>query len=345
MEFTAKMIALALNGTVEGDPEVTVNTFAKIEEGHKGAISFLANPKYEHYIYTTDSSIVLVGLDFKPAGIVKATMVRVEDPYQALARLLAMYEQSKPAKKGIHPTAVLDESVRMGSDIYVGAYTVVSENVVIGDGCSLYPHVFIGDNVKIGSNCTLYAGVKIYKECVIGNNCILHAGAVIGADGFGFAPAGENDYVKIQQIGNVILEDNVEIGANTCIDRATMGSTVIHRGAKLDNLVQIGHNVVIGENTVMAAQSGIAGSTKVGKNCMMGGQVGLAGHLSIADGCKIAAQSGIAGNIKEENSTVLGSPAFDSKKYMRSFIFFTRLPEMNKKLDELIKKVDSLKNK
>lgn len=339
------MIALALNGTVEGDPEVTVNTFAKIEEGHKGAISFLANPKYEHYIYTTDSSIVLVGLDFKPAGIVKATMVRVEDPYQALARLLAMYEQSKPAKKGIHPTAVLDESVRMGSDIYVGAYTVVSENVVIGDGCSLYPHVFIGDNVKIGSNCTLYAGVKIYKECVIGNNCILHAGAVIGADGFGFAPAGENDYVKIQQIGNVILEDNVEIGANTCIDRATMGSTVIHRGAKLDNLVQIGHNVVIGENTVMAAQSGIAGSTKVGKNCMMGGQVGLAGHLSIADGCKIAAQSGIAGNIKEENSTVLGSPAFDSKKYMRSFIFFTRLPEMNKKLDELIKKVDSLKNK
>lgn len=345
MEFTAKMIALALNGTVEGDPEITVNTFAKIEEGHKGAISFLANPKYEHYIYTTDSSIVLVGLDFKPAGSVKATMVRVEDPYQALAQLLAMYEKAKPVKKGIHPTALIEESSRVGMDIYVGAYTVVSENVIIGDGCSLYPHVYIGDNVKIGSNCTLYAGVKIYKECIIGNNCIVHAGAVIGADGFGFAPVGGKDYMKIQQIGNVILEDDVEIGANTCIDRATMGSTVVQRGAKLDNLVQIGHNVMVGENTVMAAQSGIAGSTKVGKNCMMGGQVGLAGHLSIADGCKMAAQSGIAGNIKVENATVLGSPAFDSKKYMRSFICFTRLPETNKKLDDLIKTVDSLKNK
>jgi len=345
MEFTARMIALALNGTVEGDPEVTVNTFAKIEEGHQGAISFLANPKYEHYIYTTDSSIVLVGLDFKPSGDVKATLVRVEDPYQALARLLAMYEQAKPAKKGIHPTAVIEESATMGSDIYVGAYAVVSDNVVIGDGCSLYPHVFIGDSVKIGNNCTLYPGVKIYKECIIGNNCILHAGAVIGADGFGFAPAGENDYVKIQQIGNVVLEDNVEIGANTCIDRATMGATVILKGAKLDNLVQIGHNVVVGENTVMAAQSGIAGSTKVGKNCMMGGQVGIAGHLIIADGTKIAAQAGIGGNIKEENTTLLGSPAFDSKKFLRSFAYFIRLPEINKKLDDLVKTVDSLKNK
>jgi UDP-3-O-[3-hydroxymyristoyl] glucosamine N-acyltransferase len=222
---------------------------------------------------------------------------------------------------------------------------VVSDNVVIGDGCSLYPHVFIGDSVKIGNNCTLYPGVKIYKECIIGNNCILHAGAVIGADGFGFAPAGENDYVKIQQIGNVILEDNVEIGANTCIDRATMGSTVILKGAKLDNLVQIGHNVVVGENTVMAAQSGIAGSTKVGKNCMMGGQVGIAGHLSIADGTRIAAQAGIGGNIKEENTTLLGSPAFDSKKFLRSFAYFIRLPEINKKLDDLVKAVDSLKNK
>jgi len=345
MEFTARMIAQALNGTVEGDPEISVNTFAKIEEGHKGAISFLANPKYEHYIYTTDSSIVLVGLDFKPAGSVKATMVRVNDPYQALARLLAMYEQAKPAKKGIHPTAVIEGSARVGSDIYVGAYAVISENVAIGDGCSLYPHVYIGDNVKIGSNCTLYAGVKIYKECIIGNNCIVHAGAVIGADGFGFAPVDGKDYIKIQQIGNVILEDDVEIGANTCIDRATMGSTIVQRGVKLDNLVQIGHNVVIGENTVMAAQSGIAGSTKVGRNCMMGGQVGIAGHATIADGCKIGAQAGISGSIREENSAVLGSPAIDGRMYIRSFKYFVKLPDMNKKLDDLIKTVDSLKNK
>lgn len=345
MEFTAKMIAQALNGTVEGDPEITVNTFAKIEEGHKGAISFLANPKYEHYIYTTDSSIVLVGLDFKPAGSVKATMVRVSDPYQSLARLLAMYEQAKPAKKGIHPTAVIEESARVGSDIYVGAYAVISENVAIGDGCSFYPHVYIGDNVKIGSNCTLYAGVKIYKECIIGNNCIVHSGAVIGADGFGFAPVDGKDYIKIQQIGNVILEDDVEIGANTCIDRATMGSTIVQRGVKLDNLVQIGHNVVIGENTVMAAQSGIAGSTKVGKNCMMGGQVGIAGHATIADGCKIGAQAGISGSIREENATILGSPAIDARMFIRSFKYFVKLPDMNKKLDDLIKTVDSLKNK
>jgi UDP-3-O-[3-hydroxymyristoyl] glucosamine N-acyltransferase len=283
--------------------------------------------------------------DFKPVKEVKATLIRVEDPYQALALLLTMYEKAKPVKKGIHPTAIIEDNAMIGSNIYIGAYAVVSENAVIGDGCSIYPHVFIGDSVKIGNNSKLYPGVKIYKDCIIGNDCVLHAGVVIGADGFGFAPVADNNYMKIPQIGNVVLEDNVEIGANTCIDRATMGSTVVHRGAKLDNLVQIGHNVVIGENTVMAAQTGIAGSTKVGKNCMMGGQVGIAGHLSIADGCKIGAQSGIGGSIKEENAAVFGSPAIEGRMYIRSFKYFVKLPDLNKKLDELIKTVDSLKNK
>jgi UDP-3-O-[3-hydroxymyristoyl] glucosamine N-acyltransferase len=254
-----------------------------------------------------------------------------------------MYEQAKPVKKGIHPTAVIDETAIVGNDVYIGAYAVVSENAVIGDGCSLYPHVYIGDGVRVGKNATLHPGVKVYKECVIGNYCILHAGVVIGADGFGFAPVIDNNYMKIPQIGNVILEDNVEIGANTCIDRATMGSTVLQRGVKLDNLVQIAHNVVIGENTVIAAQSGIAGSTKVGKNCMMGGQSGLTGHISIADGCKVGAQSGVIGSVKEENAAIVGMPAVDSKKYMRSYACFVKLPELSRKVDEISKTVESLK--
>jgi UDP-3-O-[3-hydroxymyristoyl] glucosamine N-acyltransferase len=345
MEFTVAMIAQLLKGTVEGNPETKLHTFAKIEEGHEGALSFLSNPKYETYIYTTGSSAVLVRNDFRPVKEVKTTLIRVEDPYQALAQLLAMYEQAKPVKKGIHPAAIIEDGARVGNDVYIGAYAVVSENAVIGDGCIIYPHVFIGESVKIGKNCKLYPGVKIYKECIIGNDCVLHAGVVIGADGFGFAPAADNNYMKIPQIGNVILEDNVEIGANACIDRATMGSTVVKRGVKLDNLVQIGHNVVIGDNTVIAAQSGIAGSTKVGKNCMMGGQVGIVGHATIADGCKIGAQSGIGGSIKEENSSVFGSPAIEAREFIRSFKYFIKLPELNKKLDELLKTVDSLKNK
>ncbi len=345
MEFTVAMIAQMLKGTVEGNPETKLHTIAKIEEGHEGALSFLSNPKYESYIYTTGSSAVLVRNDFKPVKEVKATLIRVEDPYQALALLLSMYEQAKPVRKGIHPTAVIEDSVTIGSDVYIGAYAVVSENTVIGDGCSIYPHVFIGDSVKVGNNSKLYPGVKIYKDCIIGNDCVLHAGVVIGADGFGFAPVADNNYMKIPQIGNVVLEDNVEIGANACIDRATMGSTIVHKGVKLDNLVQIGHNVVIGENTVIAAQSGIAGSTKVGRNCMMGGQVGIVGHATIADGCKIGAQSGIGGSIKEENASVFGSPAIEGRLYIRSYKYFLKLPETNKKLDELIKTVDSLKNK
>ncbi len=345
MEFTAAMIAQILNGTVEGDPDTKLNTVARIEEGRPGALSFLSNPKYEPYLYTTGSSAVLVKNDFAPSKEVTATLIRVDDPYQALARLLAFYEQAKTPKKGIHPTAVIDERSSVGKDVFIGACSVISENAVIGDGCSLHPQVYVGENVKIGNNCTLHPGVKVYRDCVIGNDCILHAGAVIGADGFGFAPVADSNFMKIPQIGNVILEDNVEIGSNTCIDRATMGSTIIRRGVKLDNLIQVGHNVEIGENTVIAAQSGLAGSSRVGKNCMFGGQVGLAGHLSIADGVKIGAQSGIMSTVSEENAVLLGYPATDSRQFLRSVAYIRRIPEISSRVDALVKTVESLKNR
>lgn len=334
-----------LNGTVEGDPGTMVHTIAKIEEGKPGALSFLANPKYEQYIYTTGSSAVLVSKEFKPAREVKATLIRVEDPYQSVARLLQIYEAARPAPKGIHPTAVIDETATVGEDVYLGAYCVVSANAVIGSGSSIYPHTYIGDGVKLGRNCTLHPGVRVYRECVIGENCILHAGAVIGADGFGFAPVSDSNFMKIPQIGNVVIEDNVEIGANTCIDRATMGSTLIQGGVKLDNLVQVGHNVVIGGNTVIAAQTGIAGSTKVGRNCMIGGQVGIVGHLTVADGCRIGAQTGVIGSVRGEGSTIVGTPSLDSRKFMKSYAFFARLPELNKKVDEMAKTVEALKDR
>lgn len=339
------MIARILNGTVDGDPETKLNTVARIEEGGPGALSFLSNPKYEPYLYTTGSSAVLVKNDFTPSREVTATLIRVDDPYQALARLLTFYEQAKSPKKGIHPTAVIDEKASLGTDVYVGACAVVSENAVIGDGCSLHPQVYIGENVKIGKNCTLHPGVKVYRDCVIGNDCILHAGAVIGADGFGFAPVTDSNFMKIPQIGNVILEDNVEIGSNTCIDRATMGSTIIRKGVKLDNLIQVGHNCEIGENTVIAAQSGLAGSSVVGRNCMFGGQVGLAGHLRIADGVKIGAQSGIMSTISEENATYLGYPATDSKQFLKTTVYLRKLPDLSNRIDDLAKAVESLKNR
>lgn len=345
MEFTAGMIARILDGTVEGDPETKLNTVARIEEGQPGALSFLSNPKYEPHLYTTGASAVLVRNDFTAAKEVKATLIRVDDPYQALARLLAFYEQARPAKKGIHPTAVIDDKASVGSDVFIGACAVISENAVVGDGCTVHPQVFIGENVRIGKNCTLHPGVKVYRDCIIGNDCILHAGAVVGADGFGFAPVTDSNFMKIPQIGNVILEDNVEIGSNTCIDRATMGSTIIRRGVKLDNLIQVGHNVEIGENTVIAAQSGLAGSTRVGKNCMFGGQVGLAGHLSIADGVKIGAQSGIMSTVSQENAILLGYPATESKQFLRSVAYIRKLPELSSRLDTLSKEVESLKNR
>jgi UDP-3-O-[3-hydroxymyristoyl] glucosamine N-acyltransferase len=345
MEFTASTIAGFLKGDIIGNPEIKVNTIAKIEEGQPGALSFLANPKYEHYLYGTKSSIVLVNKSFVPSAKVNATMIKVENAYEAFASLLRLVDQSRPRKKGIHPTAIIETSAKVGSDVFIGPYTYIGENCMIGDGCSVYPQVYIGDNTKLGNNCTINPGVKIYHDCVIGEGCIIHAGSVIGSDGFGFAPQSDNEYKKIPQLGNVVLEDHVEIGANVTIDRATMGSTFIRRGVKLDNLIQIGHNVEIGENTVMAAQTGISGSTKVGKNCMFGGQVGLAGHIKIANGTKIGAQGGILGDVKEENSVIIGSPAIELKQFLRSSVIFKKLPEMKVKLDSLEKEVESLKKK
>ncbi len=343
MEFTAAAIAGFLKGEVVGDPEVKVNTVAKIEEGFPGALSFLANPKYEQYIYTTTSSVVLVNSDFVPAGKIAATLIRVKNSYEAFASLLTLVEQSKPRKKGIHPTAVIENSAVIGSDVYIGAYAYIGENCRIGDGTRIYPHVYVGDSTKVGSNCQFFPGVKIYHECQIGNGCTIHAGSVIGADGFGFAPQSETEFMKIPQIGNVILEDNVEIGANVAIDRATMGSTIIRKGVKIDNLIQFGHNVEIGENTVMAGQSGVAGSSKIGRNCMFAGQVGVAGHLKVADGTKAAAQAGIAGDIREENSVVMGSPAYDHRNYLKSYVVFRTLPDLKEKISRLEKQVEAMK--
>jgi UDP-3-O-[3-hydroxymyristoyl] glucosamine N-acyltransferase len=345
MEFTAATIAGFLKGEIEGNPDIKVNTVAKIEEGHEGALSFLSNPKYEHYIYSTASSVVLVNKSFVPTGKIEATLIRVDNAYEAFASLLRLVDQARPRKKGIHPTAVIETTAQIGSDVYIGPYAYIGENCIIGNGCSLYPHVYLGDNTRLGINCTLNPGVKIYHDCVIGEGCIIHAGSVIGSDGFGFAPQSENEYMKIPQLGNVVLEDSVEVGANVTIDRATMGSTIIHKGVKLDNLIQIGHNVEVGENTVMAAQTGIAGSTKVGNNCMLGGQVGITGHVRIANRTKIGAQAGILGDIKEENTVILGSPAFDLKQYLKSTVVFKKLPELKIKIDSLEKEVECLKRR
>jgi UDP-3-O-[3-hydroxymyristoyl] glucosamine N-acyltransferase len=345
MEFTATAIAGFLNGEIEGNPDIQVNTIAKIEEGQIGALSFLANPKYEHFIYETKSSIVLVNKSFVPSAKINTTLIRVENSYEAFASLLRLVDQARPRKKGIHATAIIEATAKIGTDVFIGPYAYIGENCVIGDGCSVYPHVYIGDNTRLGNNCTINPGVKIYHDCLIGEGCIIHAGSVIGSDGFGFAPQSDSEFMKIPQLGNVILEEHVEIGANVTIDRATMGSTIIRKGVKLDNLIQIGHNVEVGENTVMAAQTGISGSTKVGKNCMFGGQVGLAGHLKIANGSKIGAQGGILGDIKEENTTILGSPAIELKQFLRSTVIFRKLPEIKAKIDSLEKEIESLKKK
>jgi UDP-3-O-[3-hydroxymyristoyl] glucosamine N-acyltransferase len=345
MEFTATTIAGFLKGEIDGNPDIKVNTIAKIEEGQSGALSFLANPKYEHFLYETKSSIVLVNKSFIPASSVTATLIRVENAYEAFASLLRLVDQARPRKKGIHSTAIIENTAKVGNEVYIGPYVYIGENCVIGDGCSLYPHVYIGDNCNLGINCILNPGVTVYHDCVLGEGCIIHAGSVIGSDGFGFAPQSDNEYMKIPQLGNVVLEDRVEIGANVTIDRATMGSTIIRNGVKLDNLIQIAHNVEVGENTVMAAQTGISGSTKIGKNCMFGGQVGLAGHLKIANGTKIGAQGGILGDVKEENTAIIGSPAIEVKQFLRSSVIFRKLPEMKSKIDSLEKEVESLKKK
>ena len=340
MEFTARQIADFVNGTVEGNAETKVTTFAKIEEGRTGAISFLSNPKYTHYLYDTQSSVVLVNNDLQLEHPVEATLIRVDNAYECVARLLQMYESMKPRKKGVHPQACIAETAHVGDDCFVGAFAYIGENVTIGKGTQIYPHVVVEDNATIGEGCVLYPNVSVYHDCQIGNRVILHSGAVIGADGFGFAP-GENGYDKIPQIGNVVIEDDVEIGANACVDRSTMGSTIVHRGAKIDNLVQIAHNVEVGEHTVMSAQVGIAGSTKVGRWCMFGGQAGFAGHITVGDHTNVGAQCGVNSSVKG-NESLIGSPAQEPKSFFRSSVIFKKLPDMYRDLEALKKKVDEL---
>ncbi len=338
MEFTAKTIADFLQGTIEGNPDIKVNDIAKIEEGKPGALSFLSNPKYSKYLYTTESSIVLINNNFEIEKPVSATLIRVPNAYESFAKLLSLVSAAQKEKVGIHPQAIIEPSAKIGNDVYIGAFVYIGENVELGDRVKIHSHTHVADNVKIGNNTSLYSGVKIYSDCILGNNCFVHAGAVIGSDGFGFAPQPDGTYQKIPQLGNVIIEDNVEIGANTTIDRATMGSTIIRKGVKIDNLIQIAHNVEIGENTVIAALTGIAGSTKIGKNCMFGGQVGVAGHLVIADGVKLSAQTGVSNHIKTPNEVLIGSPAMNSKKFSRSFVVFKYLPELRMDVDNLKKK-------
>ena len=330
-----------LQGEIIGDENATVHTFAKIEEGMPGAISFLSNPKYTPYIYETQSSIVLVNKDFTPEHEIKATLIKVDNAYESLAKLLNLYEMSKPKKEGIDSLAFVAPSAKIGENVYIGAFAYIGENAVIGDNTQIYPHTFVGDGVKIGKGCLLYSNVNVYHDCRIGNECILHSGAVIGADGFGFAPT-PNGYDKIPQIGIVILEDKVDIGANTCVDRATMGATVIHSGAKIDNLVQIAHNDEVGSHTVMAAQVGIAGSTKIGEWCMFGGQVGIAGHIKIGDRVNLGAQSGVPSSIKSDNQ-LIGTPPMELKPYFKAAIVTKKLPDMYTELNKLRKEVEELK--
>lgn len=343
MEFTAKQIADFLQGEIEGNPNVKVNNFAKIEEGKPGTLSFLSNPKYTHYIYNTQADIVLVNADFKAEKEIKATLIRVANSYEALAKLLELVEKSKPTKVGIEPMSYVASSAKIGKEVYIAGFAYVGENVVVGDNSKIFPHVFIGENVVIGNNVTLYSGVKIYAGCKIGDNSIIHAGAVIGSDGFGFAPQADGSYHKIPQMGNVVIEKNVEIGANTVIDRAVMDSTIIREGVKLDNLIQIAHNVEIGKHTVIASQSGVSGSTKIGKNCVFGGQVGLAGHLKVGNNVKLGAQSGIMKNLKE-NSELIGSPAIPIRDWYKSSVIFGKLPEMYREIAQLKKEINELKD-
>ena len=341
MEFSAKQIATFIHGEIVGDENATVHTFAKIEEGIPGAISFLSNPKYTPYIYETKASIVLVNKDFVPEHEIKATLIKVDNAYDSLARLLTLYEQSKPRKTGIDPLAFIAPTAQIGKDVWIAPFAYVGENAVVGDRTVLHPHVTIGDGAQVGDDCTLYANTTVYHDCRVGNRCTLHAGSVVGADGFGFAPTPQG-YEKIPQIGIAILEDDVEIGANTCIDRATMGATIVHKGAKLDNLVQVAHNDEIGSHTVMAAQVGIAGSTKVGEWCMFGGQVGIAGHIHIGDRVVLGAQSGVPSSIKSDQR-LIGAPPMEEKPFFKSHAIFRKLPDMYFELNALRKELTELK--
>jgi UDP-3-O-[3-hydroxymyristoyl] glucosamine N-acyltransferase len=345
MQFTAEQIAGLLNGKVEGDVKTVVKTLSKIEEGVAGSLSFLSNPHYNSYLYTTDASVVIVANDLVLEKPVKksCTLIRVPDPRAAFAKLLEAYSSMKHSVAGIEEPSHISKSASIGKDVYLGAFSYVGEHVKIGNNVKIYPNTYIGNNSMIGDNCIIYSGVRIYHDSVIGKDCTFHSGVIIGGDGFGFAPNTENNYAKVPHIGNVVIEDHVEIGSNTTIDRATLGSTIIRKGVKLDNLIQVAHNVEIGENTVIAAQTGVAGSTRIGKNCMIGGQVGIVGHITIANGVKIAAQSGIGKSIVVENEIVQGSPAFGIGDYKRSYVMFMNLPELKGKISELEKQLKELK--
>jgi UDP-3-O-[3-hydroxymyristoyl] glucosamine N-acyltransferase len=343
--ITTSQICQMLTGQLIGDPNQIITGPSKIEDGMPGTITFLANPKYESFLYETNASAIIVSKDFTPDLPTKCTLIKVEDVYQSLSILLAYYEASKNFPKGISPTAAISKTASLGEQVAVDDYTIVKDGSVIGNFSILFSQVYIGYNVKIGNNTVIYPGVKIYNDCIIGDNVVIHSNTVIGSDGFGFAKSEDNNYKKIPQIGNVVIEDNVEIGANTVIDRASMGSTLIKKGAKLDNLIQIAHNVEIGENTAIAAQTGIAGSTKVGKNCVIGGQVGLAGHISIADGTLIQAKSGISSNIKEPNSKLYGYPALEYSSYLKSYAYFKKLPDMAEKLRQIEMQLKKISDK
>lgn len=346
MVFTAQQIAGYTGGTVEGNPDVVVSTFAKIEEGVEGAISFLANLQYEHYIYDTKSSVVLVNKDFQPTKPVAATLIRVDNAYESVAKLLQLYQSMQEKRVGIDSLAFIDPTAKIGKDCYIGPFVAIAEGAEIGDGVVLHPHVTVGKNAKIGNNTEIYSNAVIYHDCIVGQNCILHAGCVIGADGFGFAPTPDG-YDKIPQIGIVTIEDNVEIGANTCIDRSTMGSTIIRKGVKLDNLVQVAHNVEVGQNTVMSAQVGVAGSAKVGEWCVFAGQVGIAGHISIGDRTTIGAQAGVPGGnlAKKGGATLMGYPAIEHRKFARNMAALNSLPDLIKEVSQLRKEIEELKKK
>lgn len=341
MKFTATQIAAILKGEIIGNPDVEVSKLSKIEEGENGSLTFLSNSKYNHFLYTTKASITIVNNSFVAEHDVETTIIKVEDAYSAFAKILEFYSQFKNNKVGIEEPSKIHQNVKYGENLYLGSFSTISSNVILGDNVKIYPNCFIGENVVIGNNVSIFAGAKIHSETEIGNNCAIYSGAIIGADGFGFAPNADGTFTKIPQIGNVIIEDNVDIGAGTTIDRATMGSTIIRKGVKLDNQIQIAHNVEIGENTVIAAQTGVAGSTKIGKNCMIGGQVGIAGHLTIGNNVRIQAQSGVGRNIKD-TEILQGSPTFGYSDFSKSYVHFKNLPKIVSEIEELKK---SIKNK
>ena len=340
MQISAKDLSQLLNGTVEGNPDVFVSHPSKIEEGTPGSICFFSNPKYESYVYSTQASVILVSQDFQPSQPIQATLIRVEDVYGSVSHLLDTFGKKEKKEATISPQSAVHCKANIGNNISIGAFVVIEEGAQIGDDCTLHPQVFIGKNVTVGNNVTLYPGVKIYHDCIIGDNCILHANVVIGSDGFGFAPQEDGSFKKIPQVGNVLLEKNIEIGANTTIDRATMGSTIIREGVKLDNLIMVAHNVEIGKNTVIAAQTGIAGSTKIGEQCIIGGQVGIVGHIEIADKVQFQAGSGVSKSIIQEGIKVYGYPALPYFDYLRSYSIFKKLPELNKKVEKLEKQLN-----